>query len=107
MIRLIRRAFCGIPHTFVSSYYEVSNYEIKDFFSRYGLEFKETANGFAPRYCPICPKPHYEDRTNLYTLNFKHNSGIYHCFRCGASGNWYDFKGLMLGGNTSVAKIGG
>ena len=91
--------------TFVSSYYQVSNEEIKNFLLRTGIDFRETSNGFTTRYCPICPKPHYEDRTNLYTLGFKARSGVFHCFRCGASGSWYDFKNFMLGGELSVEPI--
>ena len=74
-------------NTFVSSYHEISNSEIKEFLQRIGLEYKETGSGFTTRYCPLCPKPHYEERTNLYTLGFKANSGVFHCFRCGVSGS--------------------
>lgn len=96
----------NLPHgTFVSSYHEISNTEIKDFLMRIGIEYKETSNGFTARYCPLCPKPHYEERTNLYTLGFKANSGIFHCFRCGVSGSWYDFKNLVTGSNIQVESL--
>ncbi|OMJ81488.1 hypothetical protein SteCoe_18056 [Stentor coeruleus] len=91
--------------TFVSSYREISNTEIKDFLMRIGLEYKETGNGFTARYCPLCPKPHYEERTNLYTLGFKANSGIFHCFRCGVSGSWYDFKNLVTGSSIQIESL--
>lgn len=93
------------PSTFVSAYHEISNSEIRDFLARIGVEYKETSNGFTARYCPLCPKPHYEERTNLYTLGFKANSGVFHCFRCGVSGSWYDFKNLVTGSNLHIEAI--
>lgn len=101
------RTFSIFPEgsTFVSQYYQIQNSEIRDFFTRIGLEYKETANGFVTRYCPMCPKPHYEERTNLYTLNFKTNSGVFHCFRCGVSGSWYDFKNIVTGANLKVESL--
>lgn len=95
----------SIKPTYVSSYYQVSNEEIKEFLTRNSLEFRETSVGFTTRVCPLCPKPHNEDRTNLFTLGFKQNSGVFHCFRCGASGSWYDFKNYMLGGSLSVDSL--
>ena len=91
--------------TFVSSYHQISNTDIKEFLTRIGLEYKETNSGFTVRYCPLCPKPHYEERTNLYTLGFKANSGVFHCFRCGVSGSWYDFKNLVTGSNLHVESM--
>mmetsp|Transcript_35564 Transcript_35564/g.6405 ORF Transcript_35564/g.6405 Transcript_35564/m.6405 type:complete len:87 (+) Transcript_35564:32-292(+) len=76
-----------IPHTFVSSYYTISNQDIREFLQRCNLEFKESSNGYIAKTCPICPKPHNDDRTNFFTLGFKYNSGIFNCFRCGASGS--------------------
>ena len=93
--------------TFVSQYHQIHNSEIRDFLTRIGLDYKETTNGFVSRYCPLCPKPHYEDRSNLYTLNFKANSGVFHCFRCGVSGSWYDFKNLVTGSNLKVESLRG
>ena len=115
---LRRRIFTAVPQvplrkfsmkppfsTFVSQYHEVGNNEIRDFLNRVGLEYKETSNGFVTRYCPACPKPHYEDRTNLYTLNFTAHTGVFHCFRCGAGGSWYDFKNLAGGSNLKIDSL--
>ena len=104
-LKIPHRSFASPPPTFVSSYHEISNSEIKDFLNRIGIEYKETSNGFTARYCPLCPKPHYEERTNLYTLGFKSNSGVFHCFRCGVSGSWYDFKNLVTGSNLHIEPI--
>jgi twinkle protein len=90
---------------FVSSYHQIPNSEIRDFLTRIGLEYKETSVGFTSRYCPLCPKPHYEERSNLYTLGFKANSGVFHCFRCGVSGSWYDFKNLITGSSLTVESL--
>ena len=46
--------------------------------------------------CPFCKKPHYEDRTNLYTCNIESTKGVFHCFRCGDKGSWFDFKNKVM-----------
>mmetsp|Transcript_19306 Transcript_19306/g.35559 ORF Transcript_19306/g.35559 Transcript_19306/m.35559 type:complete len:628 (+) Transcript_19306:3543-5426(+) len=97
MLRWLPRLAFSFKPTFVSAHYIVPNGEIREFLQRNGLDFKETANGFTMRACPICPKPHYDDRSNLYTLGVKSNSGVFHCFRCGASGSWFDFKNFLSG----------
>lgn len=97
MLRWLPRLASSFKPTFVSSHYIIHNVEIRAFLQRNGLEFKESPNGFTMRACPICPKPHNEDRANLYTLGVKANSGVFHCFRCGASGSWFDFKNLLSG----------
>ena len=117
---LRRRIFTALPQvplrkfsikppfsTFVSQYHEIGNNEIRDFLQRIGLDYKETSNGFVTRYCPACPKPHYEEKTNLYTLNFKAHTGVFHCFRCGAGGSWYDFKNLTSGNSIKVDTLKG
>ena len=53
------------------------------------------SGGITTEICPLCPKPHNNDKTNLWTLNFKENSGLYMCFRCGSSGHWNQFKKLL------------
>jgi hypothetical protein len=32
----------------------------------------------------------------MYTLNIIANTGVYHCFRCGSKGNWFDFKDKVM-----------
>lgn len=44
----------------------------------------------------MCPKPHNDDYTNMYTMNIKQATGVYHCFRCASKGNWYDFKDKVM-----------
>jgi hypothetical protein len=50
------------------------------------------SGGIQSETCPLCPKPHNNDKSNLWTLNFKENAGLFMCFRCGSSGNWKQFK---------------
>lgn len=100
---LLRRfSMKPISPTFVSAYHMISNRDIVDFLQRHQIEYKESPNGFQTKYCPLCPKPHHEERSNMYTLGFKSNTGVFHCFRCGSSGSWYDFKNSLLGGTLGV-----
>lgn len=61
------------------------------------LDYVESPNTFKIKYCPFCPKPHNEEKTNLYVLNVHKEFGYYKCFRCSASGNWLQFREKILG----------
>lgn len=54
------------------------------------------------RYCPVCPKPHNEERTNLYTFSVKKSEGVFNCFRCHQKGNWTQFKRLISGAHADI-----
>lgn len=81
------------------NFFNVDNTQIVRFLNENKLEVKERPNrNLVVRACPLCPKPHRDDRTNLWTLNFKADHGAFLCFRCGASGSWPEFvKSLTLG----------
>ena len=46
-------------------------------------------------FCPFCEKPHNNQPDNMYSLCINTISGLFNCFRCGQSGNWYKFKNLF------------
>ena len=58
-------------------------------------EPEDKGDQISARYCPICPKPHNEERTNLYTFGVNKSNGLFNCFRCNQSGNWAQFKELL------------
>ena len=33
------------------------------------VDFNDSSTTFRVKYCPLCPKPHRDDPTNMYTLN--------------------------------------
>lgn len=78
---------------------QVDSAQISRFLKDNGLEIRQRANGqIVARTCPLCPKPHNNVTSNLWTLNFKEESGVFLCFRCGASGSWADFvKSVTVG----------
>ena len=108
MIKLIRtaaRLFSGFKPTFVSSYFSLGPHDIKDFLTRHSLEYRESPTAIRSRYCPFCLKPHNEELSNLFTLTFRPSSGVFHCFRCGSNGSWYDFKNFMMGNQVAIEGI--
>ena len=60
-----------------------------------GSEPEDKGASIQTRYCPVCTKPHNEERTNLYTFGVTKAEGLFNCFRCNQSGNWYQFKKLL------------
>jgi hypothetical protein len=48
----------------------------------------ENENNIRAKYCPLCPKPHNEESTNLNTFVLYKTNYIYYCFRCGKRGNF-------------------
>ena len=82
-----------------------TNTEIIQYLRSQGLNANERfSGGIATETCPLCPKPHNNERSNLWTLNFKENSGAFMCFRCGSSGSWSQFKRSVSGGSQNVYK---
>ena len=70
--------------------------EVANFLTTHKIIYREKNSDFHARYCPLCPKPHNEDFSNMYTMGIKSTTGVYHCFRCGAGGNWFNFKDQVL-----------
>jgi twinkle protein len=90
----LRRAFSYL------NFFDVDNTQIARFLKENNIDVKERSNAnLVAKTCPLCPKPHNNVASNLWTLNFKGNSGAFLCFRCGISGSWADFvKALTVGG---------
>jgi hypothetical protein len=78
-----------------------NNYKPKipvyQFLDAHQLDYAESTTTFKIKYCPFCPKPHNEEKTNLYVLNVHKEYGYYKCFRCSASGSWLQFREKILG----------
>lgn len=68
---------------------EVSALEMLAFLRQLQLEPEDRGDVLQTRYCPVCPKPHNEERTNLYTFGVRKQGGLFNCFRCNQSGNWH------------------
>ena len=83
-----RFSFCE----FKKKYTFTNNTKILETLKSLGLYAKErVSGGIVTETCPLCPKPHNNDPTNHWTLNFKENNGAFLCFRCGNSGSWKTF----------------
>ena len=80
----------------MSKFYEVRPHEVSNFLLTHKITFKEQNSNLSLRFCPLCPKPHNNDYSNMYTMSIKGTTGVYHCFRCGNKGNWYSFKDNVI-----------
>jgi hypothetical protein len=60
-------------------------------FEKCKLYPKNEGQSIRLKYCPVCPKPHNEESTNLNTFVIYANL-VYQCFRCGRRGK---FQGLL------------
>lgn len=56
--------------------------EVKAQLMALGLGFKDDGEQVQVEWCPLCPKPHNNQRTNMYTLGIKQETGAFNCFRC-------------------------
>ena len=84
-----------------------TNDQIFGFLKTHHLQYKTRSSGqIVVETCPICPKPHNGKPDNLWTLNFKPNSGAYLCFRCGSYGSWHDFIRNFIGDEVSGSMLG-
>jgi hypothetical protein len=88
-----RSSYGGIQ---MSKYYEIRPQEILNFLSTHKIKFKENSKDYTLQYCPMCNKPHNNEYDNMYTMNILKQIGNYKCFRCGSSGNWFDFKNKVM-----------
>ena len=80
----------------MSKYYEIRPQEILSFLNTHKIKYKENNKDFTLQFCPLCNKPHNNEYDNMYTLNILKQIGNYKCFRCGSSGNWFDFKNKVM-----------
>jgi hypothetical protein len=48
----------------------------------------ESEKNIRAKYCPVCPKPHNEESTNLNTFVLYKDELIYYCYRCGKRGKF-------------------
>lgn len=110
--RILRNAFnmkmkvrrVGISDSF-KKFRSPDNKSISKFLQDNGLSFKMRSTGqIVVEKCPVCPKPHKDQISNMWTLNIKQNSGAYLCFRCGSYGSWTDFVKLLLNNEFSLGE---
>ena len=84
-----------------------TNEQIFNFLKNHNLQYKTRSSGqIVVEACPLCPKPHNDRPNNLWTLNFKPESGAYLCFRCGSYGSWHDFLRNFMGDEISGPLFG-
>ena len=79
-----------------SKHYLVHQHAIVHFLTQHGLKHKIDGDEIKLNYCPLCDKPHRHQLSNMFTLCINRTSGLYHCFRCSKSGNWFKFKKMFL-----------
>jgi hypothetical protein len=80
----------------MSRFYEMRPQEVALFLQTHKIMYKEQNSNFTLRYCPLCLKPHNNEYSNMYTMGIQSATGVYHCFRCGAKGNWFQFKDHIM-----------
>lgn len=81
-----------------------TNDSISRFLQDNNLVYKTRASGqIVVEKCPLCPKPHKDQTTNMWTLNFKQNNGAFLCFRCGVHGSWTDFVRKIIGNEFNMS----
>ena len=80
----------------MSRFYEVRPTEILNFLATHSIKFKENTKDYTLQYCPLCPKPHNNEYSNMYTMNILKDVGNYKCFRCEAQGNWFNLKNKIM-----------
>lgn len=72
--------------------------QILHFFKENNIEYKIRSGGqIVAKYCPLCPKPHKNEVTNMWTLNVKSSDGAFYCFRCGEHGGWSTLVSKLIG----------
>jgi twinkle protein len=68
--------------TFVSSFYQIDETEIRSYFERKGLIYRTNHSEFILQYCPTCPD-HKGKLDNMWKLYVSRSSGTFICHRCG------------------------
>jgi hypothetical protein len=69
--------------------------EIFSTLAQLGSNPEDRGSQIMAQYCPVCPKPHNEERTNMFTFGVSKLDGLFNCFRCNQKGNWRQFKRLI------------
>ena len=64
-------------------------YELQEFFSRYGYDIKERGNEVYLKFCPYCET---EQDGDFSHLSFNGELGVFHCKKCDVKGNLYKFQ---------------
>ena len=104
-----REASAPAPNTagFVSQYYgEVDADAVLAYLKRKGLAHTVVAGEARVRECPFC-HAHKNNPANLHKLYVNTRNGVYMCHRCGASGNWFQFKAALGDGAAAMGAGGG
>ncbi|CAI2382656.1 unnamed protein product [Moneuplotes crassus] len=86
---------------YTSSHFRLRPGEVEQMLNSLRMEYKISGDQVKVKFCPLCPKDHKHDPTNMFTCNIQRHIGVFHCFRCGSKGSWFDFKRLVTG-NISV-----
>jgi len=68
-----------------------NNYDIREVFDHYNIEYKESGNGYIDVLCPF-----HEDN-NFGNAKWNDEKGIFKCFSCGKGGNIFNFVAMMEG----------
>lgn len=72
--------------------------QILHFFRENNVDYKIRSGGqIVAKFCPLCPKPHKNEVTNMWTLNVRSSDGAFYCFRCGENGGWSTLVSKILG----------
>jgi hypothetical protein len=67
--------------SYTSRHFRLRPGEVEQFLNSSSLAFKQAGDQVKVKYCPLCPKDHKNDPTNLFVLNIESNVGVFHCFR--------------------------
>lgn len=89
----------GADRTFVSSHFRLEPDEVERYLRKRGLQYRISNGQATIRECPFC-HPTRGKPDNLNTLGVSCAQGCYHCFRCGASGSWFDFQRRLSSGKS-------
>lgn len=85
------------PSTFVSTYFKISQTEIKKFLDQHEMEYKLSGQEFCVKDCPFCHDTK-DKPDNFWKLYIHQSSGAFLCHRCSTKGSWFDFKILIDNG---------
>lgn len=91
------------PQAFVSSHYRLGHNDVDEYLRAKGLDIRVTDTEVNVRECPFCRGARYKIE-NQFKLYFSRANGAFFCHRCGAKGNWFQFK-AKLGDLTLSAQV--
>lgn len=73
------------------------NGEVEQFLGSKDVIHKKQGGEVVVKFCPVCPKPHYNKPDNLWKVYIHDASGAFNCFRCQSKGSWFDLKKIYAG----------